>query len=146
MVQFFDQLRWTLVYALMSSILKFTYTRNEHPKKQHDVELEEQDIPSLAKVRDDFPNPSEEPIAFVKLFFGAVVSVCGVRHVVVLTPPWPTVVFRVFDDCSEMIERCCQDTRLFLTSACMMHLCRSRASLRGAVVTSTPSFQAFNAG
>lgn len=94
------------MYALMSSILKFTYTRNEHPKKQHDVELEEQDIPSLAKVRDDFPNPSEEPIAFVKLFFGAVVSVCGVRHVVVLTPPWPTVVFRVFDDCSKMVRRC----------------------------------------
>ena len=90
----------------MSSIFKFTYTRNEHPEEQHDIELEEQDIPSLAKVRDDFPNPSEEPIAFVKLFFGAVVSVCGVRHVVVLTPPWPTVVFRVFDDCSKMVRRC----------------------------------------
>ena len=94
------------MYALMSSILKFTYTRNEHPEKQHDIELEEQDIPSLAEVWDHFTNSSEEPIAFVKLFFGAVVSVCGVRHVVVLTPPWPTVVFRVFDDCSKMVRRC----------------------------------------
>jgi hypothetical protein len=75
----------------MSSLLEFTYTRNEHPEEQHDVELEEQNIPSLAKVWDHFTNSSEEPNAFVKLFFGAVMSVCGVRHVVVLTPPWPTV-------------------------------------------------------
>jgi hypothetical protein len=57
------------VHALLPSILEFAYTSNEHPEKQHDIELEEQDIPPLAKIWYDFPNMSEEAIAFVGILF-----------------------------------------------------------------------------
>lgn len=75
-----------------------TYACNEHPEEQHDIQLEEQDIPSLAEIWDDFADLSEEPIAFMEVFFGAVRCVCRIRHVVSRCRRGRCIVFQSIGD------------------------------------------------